>query len=536
MSGAHNQQFIAEQLLKAIIDTSIDGIILIDRSGIIQQINPSALRIFGYPGDGELLGKNISVLMPPRDAAQHDAHLERYIHTGERRIIGIGRELKGMKKNGETFPFRLGVSEIRIGDHVMFNGIIHDLSDQKRAEERIQHYMRNLESMVNERTREIKKANELLYAEIEEREKIQEELIESQLLYKIIAQNFPNGTINVFDRNLCYVFAEGKELKAMDIETDDLLGSSFIDRISPEFRKSTREQLEKVFEGEHVHFEIMHEKNTYVLRGVPLQGMDGEIDRILVVENNVTRQKQLEADMHKALATERQLNELKSRFISTASHEFRTPLSAISSSAQLIGKYISEEDQPKREKHVERIKANVANLTNILEDFLSLEKLNEGATNYRPEVFDLANFLRESIDDMAGSLKEGQQVKFETSLSQTPIYTDRQFVRNIVNNLISNASKYSAEGSTIGLKVDQSPESYLILVRDQGIGIPKEDQAHLFERFFRASNCGNVKGTGLGLHIVKKYLELMGGGINFESEAGQGTTFTVQIPSKLPNT
>lgn len=534
MPGVPNNQFIAEQLLKAIIDTSIDGIILIDRFGIINQINPSALRLFGYQSEEELVGKNISALMPPKDAQQHDGYLERYMHTGERRIIGIGRELKGMKKNGDTFPFRLGVSEIRIGDHVMFNGIIHDLSDQKRAEERIQHYMRNLESMVNERTREIKKANELLYAEIEEREKIQEELIESQLLYKIIAQNFPNGTINVFDRNFCYVFAEGKELKAMGIETEDLLGSRFIDRLAPEFRESTRQHLEKVFEGEHVHFEIMHEKNTYILRGVPLLGADGEIDRILVVENNVTRQKQLEADMQKALDTERQLNDLKSRFISTASHEFRTPLSAISSSASLIGKYLTEEDQPKREKHVDRIKANVTNLTNILEDFLSLEKLNEGATHFRPEEFDLVSFLRESVEDMAGSLKKGQEVQFQTLLNESPVYTDKQFIRNIVNNLISNASKYSEEDKLIKLQVAQNGDDYRILVIDQGIGIPKEDQAHLFERFYRASNCGNVKGTGLGLHIVKKYLELMGGSINFESEAGKGTSFIVQLPTKLP--
>lgn len=528
--SAQEQNNIAEHLLKSIIDTSIDGIILIDHYGMIRQINPSAVRIFGYEEEAELIGKNISILMPERDAQQHDGYLNRYVETGERHIIGMGRELKGKRKNGEQFPFRLGVSEIRMGDEILFNGIIHDLSDQKKAEERIQHYMRNLESMVNERTREIKKANELLYAEIDEREKVQDELLASQQLYKAIAANFPNGTINVFDRDLKYVFAEGKELRALGVRPEKLLGSGFIERLKPEFRESTRHQLQKVFDGVSVNFEIEHQENTYSLRCVPLTGTEGSIDRILVVETNISRQKQLEHEMQKALESERKLNELKSRFISTASHEFRTPLSAISSSALLIGKYTKDEDQPKREKHIGRVKANVENLTNILEDFLSLEKLNEGATTFRSESFDLSAYLHDSVDEMTGSLKEGQKVLWQAEAGHYPVETDKQFLRNIVNNLISNASKYSDEGKSIHISLKKQPKGYTIAIHDEGIGIPIEDQPHLFGRFFRASNCGNVKGTGLGLHIVKRYVDMMGGEIDFESKPEKGTTFYIRIP------
>lgn len=524
---------IAEHLLKSIIDTSIDGIILIDKFGMIRQINPSAIRIFGYENDEELIGKNIKVLMPPRDASKHDTYLNNYMKTGERHIIGMGRELSGMRKNGDLFPFRLGVSEIRMNDQVLFNGIIHDLTDQKKAEERIQHYMRNLESMVNERTREIKKANQLLYSEIQEREKVQDELIESQHLYMAIAANFPNGTINVFDRELRYVFAEGTELRALGIRTDQLLGSSFINRLRPEFRAKTQQQLQKVFRGVPVNFEIKHQDSTYVLRGVPLPGADGVIDRILVVEMNITPQKKLEQEMKRALESERQLNELKSRFISTASHEFRTPLSAISSSAQLISKYPQTEDQAKREKHIHRIKANVHNLTNILEDFLSLEKLNEGAVGFRPEHFQLDIFLKESVDEMVGSLKDGQSVLWEAEFGDYPIYTDKQFLRNIVNNLVSNASKYSDEGCKIRIGLSRKDVHYQLKVIDEGIGIPLQDQPHMFERFFRASNCGNVKGTGLGLHIVKRYVEMIQAEIYFESIPNKGTSFYLHIPQSM---
>ncbi len=245
-----------------------------------------------------------------------------------------------------------------------------------------------------------------------------------------------------------------------------------------------------------------------------------------------TNQSLLEAEqeVRKALAKEKELNELKSRFVTIASHEFRTPLSTVLSSVSLISKYKTEAEDEKRAKHVERIKSAVSNLTNILNDFLSISRIEEGKIYNVPVSINLEAFAREIIDEMQGMLKPGQEINYTHTGNQPEVQLDKQLLKNIFLNLLSNASKYSAEGKNIGLTTQILPDKITITVQDQGIGIPLEDQAHLFSPFFRANNVTNIQGTGLGLNIVKRYLDIMGGEINYKSVAGKGTTFTIQIP------
>jgi signal transduction histidine kinase len=253
-----------------------------------------------------------------------------------------------------------------------------------------------------------------------------------------------------------------------------------------------------------------------------------EVIRKLEITNDSLKKAQI--NIGKALRKEKELNELKSRFVTMASHEFRTPLSTILSSASLISKYMIVEDQDKREKHIERIKSAVTNLTGILNDFLSLSQLEEGKAQIKPVEFNLIHFCEEVSDEMRSVAKKDQIIKYEAAGMTGNICVDKHLLKNILINLISNAIKYSPEGKLISLKTELSEKELNLEVKDQGIGIPKEEHVHLFTRFFRANNAGNVQGTGLGLNIVKKYVELLQGSITFSSEINKGTIFYVKIP------
>lgn len=251
---------------------------------------------------------------------------------------------------------------------------------------------------------------------------------------------------------------------------------------------------------------------------------------INALEKEVYVRKRAEEEARKALERERELNELKSKFVSIASHEFRTPLSTVLSSASLIEKYNERKEKEKVTKHVQRIKSSVNHLTSILNDFLSLGKLEEGKIDLVKEPINVADFMAEIEEEIASTLKPHQKLAIASQYMPKEIYSDVRILRNILFNLISNASKYSEAETTIFITCKIEDSHLAFIIRDEGIGIPEEDQKHLFARFFRASNAGNVQGTGLGLNIVKRYVELLGGTISFTSEYGKGSVFTVLIP------
>lgn len=256
-------------------------------------------------------------------------------------------------------------------------------------------------------------------------------------------------------------------------------------------------------------------------------------ERTMMLKEAMAQLEQSNYELTNALDKEKELNELKSRFVSMASHEFRTPLSAILSSTTLISKYKNAEDQDKRNKHIHKIKENIKHLNNILEDLLSLGKLDEGVVRLEEEVIVIKDWFNEIIDDLKGIIKVNQKINFYQSGSQS-IFTDSKLLKNIMINLISNASKFSEEYGEIDVSCDVQSNLMTIKVKDYGIGISKEDQEHLFERFFRSKNASNIEGTGLGLHLVKKYLELLNGDISLESELNNGTIFILTIPVNQP--
>jgi PAS domain S-box-containing protein len=230
--------------------------------------------------------------------------------------------------------------------------------------------------------------------------------------------------------------------------------------------------------------------------------------------------------LREALEREKELGELKSRFVSMASHEFRTPLSTILSSAYLISKYEKTDEQPKRDKHIQRIVSSVNMLTDILNDFLSVGKIEEGRVQVRMMPIELDTWMDEAVSELRQILKKGQHISYEHS-GENEVKLDPSLLKHIVQNLVSNAIKFSPEDATITLTTRTDQDTFSLSVTDQGIGISEEDQKHLFERFFRGANATNIQGTGLGLHIVCKYAELMDGLVTCKSVLEKGTTFTV---------
>ena len=235
-----------------------------------------------------------------------------------------------------------------------------------------------------------------------------------------------------------------------------------------------------------------------------------------------------------SLEKEKQLNMMKSRFVSMASHEFKTPLTAIQLSAELIGRIALELDHPIVKKYTETIKNAAKNLTNILNDFLSLELLETGRINPILSEFDFVEFATEVADDMQSLAKKEQRISYRHYGRGRLVTLNPSLLKNCIINLISNAIKYSGPNSLIEFFTRITGSYLTIIIRDNGIGIPQEDQKHLFEAFFRAHNTGNIPGTGLGLNIVTRYTSLMNGKVRCKSQVGEGTTFTITLPVKPP--
>ncbi|NNE55500.1 MAG: PAS domain S-box protein, partial [Flavobacteriales bacterium] len=431
----------------------------------------------GYDPE-EMIGQKVELLIPRDKASKHQGYRESYHKKPERRVMGTGRDLQGLRKDGTQFPVEISLNYFDSDGKTLVMALVSDITERKQAEAALVKLNEELEQRVEDRT---------------------QQLHESQLMYSMIARSFPNGTINVFDRDLNYVFAEGKEMYRLGITSEALVGTNYLDRIPKDLVGVIQENFNCAFEGQEVNFELEHGDSTYLLSAVGLPGTNGDTDQILVVEQNITAQKDAETNIREALQKEREVNELKSRFVSMASHEFRTPLSTVLSSAALIDKHNGEDGNARITHHVSKIKSSVQHLTGILNDFLSLDKLEQGAIEPNPSQFDLRAFCLELVNDMNDlSDREGELIMdFQ---GKEDVYLDPNILKNILFNLMSNAMKYSGPEKPISLKIKHEAEKLHVEVKDEGMGIPEDEQKHLFERFFRAKNAANIEGTGLGLH------------------------------------
>ncbi|MBZ9629989.1 PAS domain-containing sensor histidine kinase [Salegentibacter sp. LM13S] len=399
-----------EQIFNTLFEAASEGVIVVDSQQIIVTANRAALIMFGYEKE-ELLDEHLNILIPIRYKANHHEHFDRFMEYSEKRQMGHGRDLFGVKKDGTQFPVEAGLNPFKVDGERFVMSLIVDITVRKENQQRIRELNAELEDKIKIRTREL---------------------------------------------------------------------------------RHTVDNLEK----------------------------------------EITKRKEAEKRIKLALKQEKELNELKTKFLSLVSHEFKTPLSGILTSATLAEKYTQAEQQEKRTKHLTTIKNKVHYLNNILNDFLSLERLESGNVNYKYTAFSLNKMVNEVIYNANVTLKYGQEIEYDSELEDITLYQDEKILELILSNLIGNSIKYSPEDSTIYFRIFPTEEKIIFEVEDEGMGIPQKDQKHIFERYFRAENALLNQGTGIGLNIVKVHLENMGGKIKFESVENKGTKFTVTLPNQ----
>lgn len=493
---------------KLLFQSIEEGLVIVNTKQEIVFVNMRTQELFGYPSH-ELIGQKIEILIPPHYHKHHPSHVKGYTEKPTKKRMGTGRVLEAQTKFGTTFYTEISLNHLEIEGEKFFVALITDVSKRIEAENKIKELNTELEEKVQIRTLELE---------------------HSKFLYTAVARNFPNGTINVFDKDLNYIFAEGRELYKYGITSKKLIGTSYLKRLPKEIRPKITQEFQRVFEGEKRDFDIKLKDQFYHINAVPLKNDSHIIDKILMVETNITTQKNISQKLEQALVQEKEINEMKSRFVSMASHEFRTPLSTILSSVSLIKSYIEKEKLDNTEKHIKRIKNSVKGLTEILNDFLSTDKLESKKVNVNKTEFKYSIFKNEITEELQALCSEGQTIVTSLNQKEKIVYSDQHIIKNILYNLISNAIKYSKEGQEIYYNSIFNGNYLTIEIVDTGIGIPKAEQKNLFSRFFRANNATNIKGTGLGLNIVKSYLDLLKGNINFESTENIGTKFIVKIP------
>lgn len=249
-------------------------------------------------------------------------------------------------------------------------------------------------------------------------------------------------------------------------------------------------------------------------------------NRTLVLEEAIDELEKTKTELRKALEKEKELNEMKSRFVSMASHEFRTPLTTMMSSLSLTSKYAEHNDLSNQEKHIQKIKSSINNMTDILNDFLSVSKLEEGKIANMPVEFNLKTLAEEIVEEMQSLITKDHSLIY-THHGTELVTLDVKLLQGALFNLLSNAIKFSPLGGLVELTTEVNENEIRIRVKDSGIGISKEDQKHLFERFFRGQNATHIQGTGLGLNIILSYLNLMGGIIEVDSEENKGTLISI---------
>lgn len=355
-----------------------------------------------------------------------------------------------------------------------------------------------------------------------------------QRLFLQLLRNYPDGLISIIDRDFRFVYTGGELHERLLADPEELLGREMYPRFPGELRSVIRGELENVFSGASISgFDLPGQLagSYYTMDAFPLREEDNSIRLAGIIIRNVSAVRQAEIDLKNTLARERELGELKSKFVTMASHEFRTPLSAILSSAYLLDKYTGADDQPKRKKHVEKIISSVNLLTEILNDFLSLGKIEEGRLLLKPVPVNISQLLNAQINEIRPILKKKQQLNYSHTGNGDALL-DKQLVVHIVMNLLSNAIKFSGEDGQIEIHTRHNGNDFFLSVKDNGIGISEKDQKHLFGRFFRGENAANIQGTGLGLHIVSRYVELMNGKVICHSRLDAGTEFIVEFKTE----
>ena len=526
------------------------GILITNSCGEILMANKYIAQQFGYD-PAVLIGRKIEVLIPARYGARHVRHREQFSRDPHSRPMGLGMELSGARADGSEFPVEVSLGHYTVDGENYALAFINDITQRKETEQAIIELNAHLEEKVKEGSRSLAITVGHLSSQIKETERKDAELERANTFLNNI-WNHAGAIIFVADRDgLLQFFNPAAEkwlgysaAEAVDkMNVQDLHLTDELAQRAHELSGSTGSIIRPGFEvliaamggssGQEWHY-VRKDGSTFFvsLNITRLNDAQNNLSGYLGIAIDISEKKKAETELRAALEKEKELNELRSRFVSMASHEFRTPLSAVLSSAYLLSRYAREEEQPQRERHIQRIVSSVTSLTEILNDLLSVGKIEEGNIEAKYREYDITVQMQEVMQEVQHLLKKQQYIAYTHVGMASMVYLDAAMMKHIVINLLSNAVKFSDAGSVIELITDTTSAPLTLSVHDQGIGIPEADVPQLFQRFFRSSNVTNIQGTGLGLHIVSRYTELMNGRIACESIEGKGTKFTITFAQR----
>ncbi|GAB3949572.1 hypothetical protein GCM10028805_26040 [Spirosoma harenae] len=494
------------------------------------RVNQAGIRLLGYPSEQVLLDQiNPSVRSKPLSYEEEIQTIAQLVQNGYHE-----EETEIIRYDGETFWGRLKLTMFPSGQLVLLR--ITNLDQLHRMEKALENNTQRNEAIFANATIGIIVCNQ--QGHIVSANQMANQLFgyeEGELIADNIESVVPTG-VSKYHEKLRKTFNDNPQVRAMghnrDLYAQRKNGSVFPVEVSLSYFRLEGELYAVAY---IIDITIKKEAEKQLLeQKAQMERLNAEleqkvIDRTQALLSTLSQLEKSKEDLTKALATERELGELKSRFVSMASHEFRTPLTTVLTSTNLIEKYPGGDQQDKRQKHLDRIRSSVKHLTDILEEFLSVGKLEEGKLDVQSNEVDVGQLVTNTVADLQGMLKPNQTVQTHLSCINT-IWLDVSMLRKMLNNLLSNAIKYSGPGTVVIIRATCLLGQLILSIQDQGIGISSNDQQHLFERFFRAKNATNIAGTGLGLHIVGRYVALMGGEVSLESELNRGTTVTVILP------
>lgn len=524
----NNKQDDISDVFQSIVENAVLGIFVVDVSnGNIVKTNDYGRKLFGYE-EGELEGKEIEILVPTKHRHSHIEHHSQFSKNPVHRPMGVGLDVYGLKKDGTQISVEISLLPVKSGEKMYAVSFVSSIGELVQAEKSLKENEVRLSAVIDSAVDGIITIN-------------QRGIILT--INAAVSRIFQHQSSEIIGENIKILMPEPRKL-----EHDNYL-KNYKQSGKRQIIGIGREVIGKRKDGTHfpIYLSISEAKvhNETIFTGILHDLTDrknaerAELDRSRWLEDyaeNLEKEvaartaalRSSQLRLRDALKKERELNYLKSRFVSMASHEFRTPLSTVLSSTELVEMYLEVNNTEKISKNISRIKTSVDHLNSILNDFLSLEKVETGKIEYKPDSFLLSDFIEEVLEDIKSTFQKGQNVVVTLTGSDT-LKSDPFLLKNILFNLISNAVKYSPEGKDIFLNVENNKKELTLKVKDQGIGIPEEEKKNMFTRFFRASNVENIKGTGIGLTIVKRYTELMHGEIDFVSKLGEGTEFTVFI-------
>ncbi|MDP3673012.1 MAG: PAS domain S-box protein [Telluria sp.] len=483
----------ATQRLRAMIAGANDAVVTIDERSSIIDWNTAAERMFGW-SRAEAVGRTLTdLIVPPAFRRYHHEGMERFLRDGTAQIFNRRVEALALRRNGEEFHTELSIWPVRSGEGHTFSSFIRDISRRK----------------TNERA-----------------------LAESEAKYRKVVENVNEGILVTAAGRILYANPRALELTGLNDETAK--SRPFIEFIHPDDRERVLGNHMRRLKGEpvenHYQFRVIHpngEARWLEISAVVFEWQEAPATLNFLID--VTERRQIEQDMRAALARERELSELKSRFVAVASHEFRTPLAAILSSIELLDDYGPRLPEGERKEIVGLIKDAVSRMNKMVEQVLLTSKLEAGKFAFEPQLRSVPELLVRVAAEMDQAHPQASRIAMRCEGIEHARLVDGKLLSHILVNLLGNALKYSPPDSAVTCVVSAEGERLLLSVADRGIGIPTADLPRQFESFHRGTNVGNIQGTGIGLHIVKECVELHRGSIEVRSEPGQGATFHVRL-------